>query len=145
MNLGPDTWSRHGVEKFACRATLHSHCYCGLISLRPPCSFWRRELATCAGILVALEGIYYCKQEWSICVLTRGGHRVNFPNRLIGWATAIISAFKLILQKQQLPHLSRPPTPPKILQQHNISTQEVLPGWGSSKEWQYFQINTDRT
>ena len=61
-------------------------------------------------------------------ITTRDGHRVNFPNRLIGWATAIISAFKLISMKQQLQNLSRPPTPPEILQQHKVSTQEVLPG-----------------
>ena len=85
------------------------------------------------------------QQNMAMCIRTRDGYRVNFSNRLIGWAMAIIYAFKLISKKQQLPNLSRPPTPPKILQQHNISTQEVRPGWGSSKEWQYFQINTNRT
>ena len=44
---------------------------------------------------------------------TRDGHRINFTDRLIGWATAIISDFKLISTKHQLQNLSRPPTPLK--------------------------------
>ena len=37
------------------------------------------------------------EMSWlSYNIIIRGGHRQNFPDRLIGWAQAIIAAFHLI-------------------------------------------------